>query len=145
MGKQVFQVESLSSSIARAEWYGAISRIKLNIIDGSEPSAAHWFIRTLDLKQKLRRLYSQNIDGLEIATGMVDARAVRKEGFKGGVVLLHGNIHVLRCERCCFRASWNTSTTKSLSVGVAPPCPDCQSRGESFRAFPSKDFSRIWL
>ena len=112
-----------------------MSRIKQDVIDKSTPSAAHWFIRMLDLKQKLLRLYSQNIDGLERATGMTESRTVKGKHYKGGFVLLHGTIQVLRCQSCCFCTSWDASAMEALSTGVAHPCPECLRRGELYHRF----------
>jgi NAD-dependent histone deacetylase SIR2 len=84
----------------------------------------------LDLKQKLRRVFTQNIDGLETVTGMVDVTTVHEKGYKGGVVFLHGDVNVMRCERCHFRASWNSAVVRLMNIGNAPSCPECQRRGK---------------
>jgi NAD-dependent histone deacetylase SIR2 len=129
-GAEIFDAQALLTSEKRAKWCMAMSKIKLEVVDRCKPSVVHWFLRMLDLKQKLLRLYSQNIDGLENVVGMVEPQTVSKGSYKGGVVLLHGNIHMLRCGICAFQTSWNAESTQSLRAGIQPDCPDCLRRGE---------------
>ena len=51
---------------------------------------AHWFIRLLEDKGKLARLYTQNIDGLDFQTGISSSK----------LVSVHGTMHSVHCEGC---------------------------------------------
>jgi NAD-dependent SIR2 family protein deacetylase len=110
--------------------------MKESLVDPAEPTLVHWFMRMLDLKQQLLRLYSQNVDGLEITTGMEDYEKVEDTRFKGGVVFLHGNLNYLRCEICHFRFPWNAKITHLISEGVTLTCPVCLRRSKSMVKFP---------
>jgi len=53
-------------------------------------TTGHWFLRLLQEKGKLVRLYTQNIDGLDFQVGLPADK----------VVTVHGNLHQIRCESC---------------------------------------------
>ena len=55
-----------------------------------KPSAAHRFITQLEKENKLLRIYTQNIDGLEVAGGLSHER----------VVACHGSFETSTCTHC---------------------------------------------
>jgi NAD-dependent histone deacetylase SIR2 len=113
-----------------ASWYTAIAKLKLETVNQSTPSPAHWLIRAMDLTQKLLRLYTQNIDGLEDNTGMLEVDSILAKSLNGGVVRLHGNINKLWCEACHFRMRWTGEAGHLMRSGMGLPCPDCHNRGK---------------
>jgi NAD-dependent histone deacetylase SIR2 len=97
----------------------------------SNPSPTHWFIRFLDIQGKLLRLYSQNVDGLEEMTGMLEVDPTSVDNKKaGGVVLLHGSINRLRCEACGYKTLWTARIKNDLGRGNSATCPSCERRRE---------------
>lgn len=58
--------------------------------DRCRPTPCHAFIRLLQQKNRLLRLYTQNIDGLEFEAGLPDS----------SVVTAHGSFHKARCLAC---------------------------------------------
>jgi NAD-dependent histone deacetylase SIR2 len=104
--------------------------LKSNVIGNCSPTPTHWFLRLLDVKKKLLRLYTQNIDGLESQTGMAEVKIFEKSEKPGGVVFLHGNINRLRCERCGFKSRWNHTDIGGSDGRSVIACPQCQKRGE---------------
>jgi len=55
-----------------------------------KPTAGHFFIKLLEDKEILRRLYTQNIDGLHAATGLSSDHLVH----------VHGSLDQIECEFC---------------------------------------------
>ncbi|GBG32048.1 NAD-dependent deacetylase sir2D [Hondaea fermentalgiana] len=70
-----------------------------------KPSLAHYFLQELQDRGKLHRCYSQNIDGLELMTGLDRSR----------VVTCHGSLGAISCEFCGKPADrdWFTSALRS--------------------------------
>lgn len=80
------------------------------------PSKTHHFLKMLQDKKKLLRLYSQNIDGLEEAAGVTK------------YIPCHGSFAWSSCMRCKHRVQ--TSTLMSvIQAGVIPTCSKDDCRG----------------
>ena len=126
----MFHINALRNPDKKASWYTTMANLKLGIVNQSSPSPAHWLIRAMDIKQKLLRLYTQNIDGLEDNTGMLEVESVLAKSINGGVVRLHGNINKLCCEMCHFRMRWTGEAGHLMKSGLALPCPECHKRGK---------------
>ena len=63
----------------------------LGLADGKwKPSLAHWFMRVLHDEDKLARVFTQNIDGLDFELGLPD----------GLVIPVHGSMGAVSCEFC---------------------------------------------
>ena len=117
-------------------------------VDSASPSPTHRFIKTLDLKHKLLRSYTQNIDGLEDKAGLLgssnqEANSKGKGRSKLRMkdvrnVQLHGDIHRVRCTFCSAELPCTEEYLKEFSEGVAPPCPECTSRCKHSCALVSK-------
>ncbi|EFC39772.1 silent information regulator family protein [Naegleria gruberi] len=65
-------------------------RMKNFIATEYKPSKTHFFIKLLQDKNKLMRLYTQNIDGLERKSGVSDELLVH----------CHGKLHTSHCMHC---------------------------------------------
>ncbi|CAK9036184.1 NAD-dependent protein deacetylase sirtuin-2 (Regulatory protein SIR2 homolog 2) (SIR2-like protein 2) [Durusdinium trenchii] len=106
----------------------------VGVHDGQwKPTLAHFFFKELDERGKLRRLYTQNIDGLEHATKLTPEK----------MVTCHGSLGEVSCEFCSSEvaADWfiNEVKTKIKDIyGVdakAPAasspvlCPSCGKAG----------------
>jgi len=55
-----------------------------------KPTVVHYFMKLLENKNKLRRVYTQNIDGLETTAGVS----------KDNLVHAHGTMHTCSCMKC---------------------------------------------
>jgi NAD-dependent SIR2 family protein deacetylase len=84
-------------------------------------SLTHTFMRSLDQADKLLRIYTQNVDDLEIEAHI--------RGEK--VVQMHGTMRNFRCMRCEYTIS-GTAHTQALRDGKVPYCPrvDCLKEAE---------------
>ncbi|TYZ61117.1 hypothetical protein PybrP1_005093 [[Pythium] brassicae (nom. inval.)] len=80
------------------------------------PSTTHRFLRLLQDKRKLLRLYSQNIDGLEDAAGVTRC------------IPCHGSFASSRCMRCERRVP-TSALLGAIRAGEIPTCADERCRG----------------
>lgn len=76
------------------------------------PSPTHWFIRLLELRGKLLRNYTQNIDTLESAVGLER------------VVHCHGSFDTASCQRC-KRQVPGVEIKQEIMEQRIPLCPNC--------------------
>jgi NAD-dependent SIR2 family protein deacetylase len=79
------------------------------------PSATHRFLKLLQDKKKLLRVYTQNIDGLEEAAGVTE------------VIPCHGSFAWSTCMRCRHRVP-TSELMDAIQAGVIPTCSlgDCR-------------------
>jgi len=103
--------------IAEAQWKATIT---------------HWFISTCQKKGKLRRLYTQNIDGLDFQTDIS----------KDKILGVHGTMGKIICESCgqeCPVPEFNTKVRKNIKdiYKIDPTAPQestpipCESCGKN--------------
>ena len=79
-----------------------------------QPNDAHWFIKRLHDHQKLLRLFTQNIDGLERLTDLPDEK----------LVFAHGSFSTASCTFCGSNADIDTVKASILKDEV-PYCTQC--------------------
>ena len=136
-GRDLFDASLFRDPTSTAVFYTFISGLKRSI-DAAKPSPTHHFIKTLDLKKKLLRSYTQNIDGMEAQVGLLgsscqEARSDVKGNTKLRVknvrnVQLHGDIHRVRCMACSAEYPCTNEHLAAFEMGNAPDCPECLSR-----------------
>eukprot|EP00039_Didymoeca_costata_P011706 m.165679 g.165679 ORF g.165679 m.165679 type:complete len:233 (+) comp15264_c0_seq3:3203-3901(+) len=83
------------------------------------PSKAHFFLAELEKRQKLRRVYSQNIDGLELAAGVSREKLVQ----------CHGTMESVTCQvKSCKRHVESEMVRALLASGEILVCGEigCQ-------------------
>ncbi|GAB0489325.1 hypothetical protein MMPV_000542 [Pyropia vietnamensis] len=78
------------------------------------PTATHAFLRELSDRGVLRRVYTQNIDGLEAAAGVVGS----------AVVPVHGSIATATCTRCGVTVGGG-AIAPVVRAGRVPRCTAC--------------------
>lgn len=81
-----------------------------------KPSPTHWFLKLLQDKKKLLRVYTQNIDGLEQAAGVSKC------------IPCHGSFAFSKCMRCKKRVP-TSSLMSVIQAGVIPTCSEPNCRG----------------
>lgn len=111
----------------------------------------HDFMRLLKKRNKLLRVYTQNIDGLEgVGTGLAPvalagitpcassapglpakAKGKGKAKVEGDYVQLHGAVHAVRCTGCDFVRAWSDEDGEAFAGGSVGACPQCEERGSS--------------
>ncbi|EIM78975.1 DHS-like NAD/FAD-binding domain-containing protein, partial [Stereum hirsutum FP-91666 SS1] len=140
-GHELFDASVFRDPLLTAAFYTFIAQLKQRI-DRSAPSPTHKFLKTLDTKKKLLRSYTQNIDGFEERVGLLgsssdDARVAYSNGrsnFRGKDVrsiLLHGDIHRVRCTLCSTDLPCTLDHIGMFDKGVAPDCVECKARADA--------------
>jgi len=82
-------------------------------------SPTHAFLRLLQDKNKLLRVYTQNIDNLERLAGVREDK----------LVLCHGSFATASCMRCKLQVS-GEEIRDDVMNGVVPKCPACEAERE---------------
>ncbi|KAN0100282.1 DHS-like NAD/FAD-binding domain containing protein [Tylopilus felleus] len=138
-GRDLFDASLFRDKTSTAVFYTFISQLK-HRIDSATPTPTHYFIKTLDTKQKLLRSYTQNIDGLEEKVGLRSSPSQAGGSGKGKSrlkaaevrnVQLHGDIHRVRCTLCSLDLPWTKGFQAMFDQGLAPECPECRLRSEA--------------
>jgi NAD-dependent SIR2 family protein deacetylase len=82
------------------------------------PTLTHAFVKVLHDKKKLRRIYTQNIDGLERAVGVAE----------DSLIECHGHFRSGRCIRCKTKVADMEEVKKSILIErKVPMCQVCQT------------------
>lgn len=87
-----------------------------------EPTPTHHFLRRLQDAGKLMRIYTQNIDGLELKAGVDPER----------VVQVHGHMRTANCARCHKHEIDIATFNELVGLGVKVACPRCQGAGGAY-------------
>lgn len=94
----------------------------------AQPTQWHMLLSLLAFKQKLRRVYTQNIDGLHLKTPHLWTwHDIRNSPPWPNVLQLHGSIHVMVCNKCQYMSSM---IVLLFIGGVQPECPSCIQENE---------------
>ncbi|GAA6018482.1 hypothetical protein JCM11491_007013 [Sporobolomyces phaffii] len=170
-GPAMFSATVYSSPDTTSQHLEFLSAFKdsLDLISSSPPTATHGFMGLLKKRGQLRRVYTQNIDGLEARAGLraveiegvklqpagVDVKGKGKAKLEGDYVQLHGSIHRVRCTTCAYVAEWTDGAEVDQAEGVGSvfrrgevaECPQCANRAairaaQNKRSLPSRSFLR---
>jgi NAD-dependent SIR2 family protein deacetylase len=97
-----------------------------------KPTPTHAFLRMLSDQNKLLRVYSQNIDGLETLAGLQDERVVQCHGgFRNAHCIECHEVQSMKLIRDCCKMNANFSPDGLHAVGpsTGPVIPTCDSCG----------------
>jgi NAD-dependent histone deacetylase SIR2 len=98
-------------------------------VQKSKPTAFHKMIARLGTEGRLKRLYTQNIDGIE--TGMKPLATDIPLNIKGNwpiTIQLHGSIEKMVCQKCRFLTDFN----RDMFTEADPPaCEECAINDEN--------------
>jgi len=87
----------------------------------AQPTLFHKLLRALSCKGILGRVYTQNIDDLELKSGLTTT------GGEPSCVQLHGSVMKVQCMMCSFTENvYHHFST--LHSGELPACPGCEAR-----------------
>jgi NAD-dependent histone deacetylase SIR2 len=147
-GRDLFDASLFRDPASASVFYTFISQLKRSI-DVATPTPTHKFIKALDVKGKLLRSYTQNIDGLEVKAGLLgSATQEAKSNGKGKCkirtkevknVQLHGDIHRVRCSFCSADLLCSEEHLRAFDDGVPPDCPECYARCKCHSCGPIDD------
>lgn len=163
-GKDLFDASVFNVSAIR-QGYQAVNRVQSEqttlifcqmiarlseLSKAAEPTPFHRLLRSLDLRGRLLRVYTQNIDALEVKSGLsfgVPQFNDRRNQYRPKAkqlscpptqepdtepattprcIPLHGTLQMLHCQICTYSFPLEDHLL-SLSSGILPQCPECTS------------------
>ncbi|OGE56087.1 hypothetical protein PENARI_c003G03051 [Penicillium arizonense] len=95
----------------------------------TKPTAFHEMLARLGTESRLKRLYTQNIDGIETSMGPL-ATEVPLD-VKGGwpvTIQLHGSIEKMVCQKCRFLCDFNGDM---FTEADPPACKECEGHDQA--------------
>jgi len=84
---------------------------------GPKPTVSHTFLKLLQEKNLLHRIYTQNIDGLEALAGVSTDKLVE----------CHGHFRSSSCVACKTQMTIEDCQSTIVGHGIAPICQECGS------------------
>ena len=115
-GQDLFDSRFYQNPKSRPAFLSFISNLK-ELCDAAKPTTAHYFIDWLAERKQLLRLYTQNIDGLELREGM--KMAAEK------VIALHGQLDKVCCVLCKALFEWSKQIHCDFKEGKSIECSEC--------------------
>jgi NAD-dependent histone deacetylase SIR2 len=94
------------------------------------PTHFHELLVTLNYCRTLLRVYTQNIDGLELKAGLSTCSAYGVHDQDAICVPLHGHLHEMRCQSCGSTFSLDPFLG-TLTAGELPICTVCQTNSKT--------------
>ncbi|KAJ5767091.1 uncharacterized protein N7511_004707 [Penicillium nucicola] len=90
----------------------------------TKPTAFHEMLARLGTESRLKRLYTQNIDGIETSMGPLATEVpLNVKGQWPVTIQLHGSIEKMVCQKCCFLCDFNGDM---FTEADPPPCAKCE-------------------
>lgn len=129
-GKDLFDFNKVYSSDTMSILFNQLIKNLHHLCSTSQPTPFHHFLNSLAESGQLRRIYTQNIDGLESRFPLLRVVTHSHSKKLPLTVQLHGSIHHMCCLKC--RKSYDMDptlfkTSQDSSNGeIVPLCPECQ-------------------
>jgi NAD-dependent histone deacetylase SIR2 len=117
------QFDILTQGLKNAAKCAAHASLMANLAKAAaraSPTPFHQLLRALLHRNNLGRVYTQNIDDLELKTGLTAI------GNDPKCVQLHGSVMKVQCTQCSFTEHIYHHFS-SLSAGKLPGCPKCEA------------------
>jgi NAD-dependent histone deacetylase SIR2 len=92
----------------------------------AKPTRFHELLATLNSRQRLLRVYTQNIDGLELKSGLSTFPGYGMYNERAICIPLHGNLNQMRCQSCGSTVSLDPHL-RTLMAGQLPTCVICEA------------------
>jgi NAD+-dependent protein deacetylase SIR2 len=99
------------------------------ICDSASPSSTHNFFAKLCGEKRVLRWYTQNIDWLEVKSGL-SAFDFKLNSDTHFVIPLHGNLQELKCTFCGMLFDFEEDKLKQLETGHSITCDNCHSKSQ---------------
>ena len=110
--EEVFSIELFRS---KPQLFCTLAKRLLQLQTQAKPTRAHWFLKALEEHKVLRRVYTQNIDGLEFACGLPSEL----------IVQAHGGMQTASCS-VCLKSYDIDQWRRKILAGKIPSCAKCQ-------------------
>lgn len=124
-GKHLFDASVYKDDISTSSFHDMVSSMS-RLTKNADPTDFHHMLATIAQENRLLRLYSQNVDGLDTNLEPLKTCAPLRKDQDGKwprTVLLHGGLDKQVCSKC----NDITEFEANLFEGATPPpCPKCE-------------------
>ncbi|GAB7348669.1 hypothetical protein MBLNU459_g7032t1 [Dothideomycetes sp. NU459] len=125
-GKDMFDASHVYKDASSTSSFHDMVRSMSKLTKAAKPTPFHHMLATLAQQDRLLRLYSQNVDGIDTALEPLatEIPLKKKEGGKWPkTVQLHGGLDKMVCSKCHDMSGFDAD----LFDGPVPPvCPNCE-------------------
>lgn len=126
-GKDFFDASFFTNAATRPLFNRFIAEL-IAMSAAGKPTRTHSFIKGLADSGRLVRWYTQNIDGLERAAGLMTSSCADKPPKQTpAVVTLHGSLGRMICTICRGTVQATDDHARIMSKGDSPPCDRCSA------------------
>ncbi|CZT22704.1 related to NAD-dependent histone deacetylases [Ramularia collo-cygni] len=123
-GKNLFDASVYRDDNSTSSFHDMVSTMS-KLTKGAKPTAFHHMLATIAQEDRLLRLYSQNVDGID--TSLEPLRTctplAKEEGKWPRTVQLHGGLEKMVCSKCHELSDLDPEL---FDGPVAPLCPRCE-------------------
>jgi len=121
-GKDLFDASVYQDDTSTSSFHDMVRNLSQQT-KNAEPTAFHHLLATLAEEKRLLRLYTQNVDGIDVALEPLKTEApLPKKGPWPKTVQLHGSLDNMVCSKCHETSPFNAH----IFDGPEPPaCPTC--------------------
>ena len=93
------------------------------MVGAAQPTAFHSMLSTLGLEGRLLRLYTQNVDGIDVALPFLETEVpLSSKGPWPRTIQLHGGLEKMVCSKCNAISDF---APELFNGPEPPPCPTC--------------------
>ena len=124
-GKQLFDASVYKDNSSTASFHDMVRSLS-DMSAQATPTRFHRLLARLAKEERLLRLYTQNVDGLELTLPPLETQIpLNHKGPWPRTIQLHGGLEKMVCHKCKHISPFNPE----LFNGPVPPsCPECEER-----------------
>ncbi|KOS42745.1 hypothetical protein ACN38_g6366 [Penicillium nordicum] len=126
-GKLLFDAAVYQDDALTAPFHEMVRSLSEEVAN-IKPTAFHQMLARLGIESRLKRLYTQNIDGIETSMGPLATEVpLNVKGSWPVTIQLHGSIEKMVCQKCRYLADFNPNI---FTQADPPACDDCVEHDE---------------
>lgn len=121
-GKHLFDASVYQTDSSTSSFHDMVRSLS-HLVSAAEPTAFHQMLSTLGTEGRLLRLYTQNVDGIDVALPSLETSVpLSSKGPWPRTVQLHGGLEKMVCSKCSHLSDFQPA----LFDGPEPPlCRVC--------------------
>ncbi|MCJ1312878.1 hypothetical protein MMC25_006554 [Agyrium rufum] len=126
-GKQLFDASVYQTDASTSSFHDMVRSLS-DLVNKAKPTAFHQMLSTLASEGRLMRLYTQNVDGIDVSLPSLETRVpLGSKGPWPRAVQLHGGLEKMVCSKCGHLSGFNPTL---FDGPAAPLCNVCVERDE---------------